>query len=134
MSTSQIIGPNSNIKLGWVISLAITLSGAVWFAAISTEKLNVLIKGQSEMGAQMMRFDTGISDLRDRVKSLELYGSPVNNTRLDAHDVALADRDKADVELRTRIEKLTDNFRVHATQKDPLTFPPSGGRKEGDLW
>ncbi len=131
---------DSEEKSPRTIQVTITLAGVlfaatvIWNMSAANTKLNALIEGQAKMGEQMSKFDTGISDLRDRVKSLELYGSPANNSRLDAHDVALLDRDKADVELRTRIEKLTDSFRVHATQKDPLTFPPSGGRKEGDLW
>lgn len=47
MSTNSI-GPNSNIKLGWVITLALAGASFIWFAATSTEKLNYVLRTASE--------------------------------------------------------------------------------------
>jgi hypothetical protein len=82
MSGKDPISENTPIRIGLIIAFLGIFGGAVWWASSISTKLDAIILSQTALQTADTKQTAEIIALQDRVKSIELVGSPPVLNRL----------------------------------------------------
>ena len=108
MRESVILGENTPIRIGLLLTIALLLVGgfgtSIWWAATISTKLDAIIISQGVQTAAIAAAQADVADLKAWRKVVDVAGTPAASARLDS--------------LTAKINSIDEMLKLHIAKED----------------
>ncbi len=108
MRESGILGENTPIRIGLLLTIALLLVGgfgtSIWWAATISTKLDAIIISQGVESATIAAAQADVADLKAWRKVVDVAGSPAESARLDG--------------LTAKVNSIDEMLKLHIAKED----------------
>ena len=108
MRESGILGENTPIRIGLLLTIALLLVGgfgtSIWWAATISTKLDAIIISQGVESATIAAAQADVADLKAWRKVIDVAGTPATSSRLDG--------------LTAKVNSIDEMLKLHIAKED----------------